>query len=174
MQPVCLPRVSQGPSRYVHTVGRSDRRRDGKVFRIRSMEAYISAVVGRNARLSAAGGLKYLKENGLWRDSQAKPTYRSYEAQGFNTPSRKVEIASKAMEAAGAGVLPEFPVEAGSGDTLSLVLLSVERAYVRPNRVMHVAFGDSSIQPGVDPPERASALAQSRRDEYASPITSER
>ncbi|MCL5105281.1 MAG: molybdopterin-dependent oxidoreductase [Armatimonadetes bacterium] len=68
------------------------------------LEAQISGVDG----LVRAGGLRYLEEKGVWFDSAKKPTYRSYEQQGFATPSRKFEIYSERIAKAGGSGLPAY------------------------------------------------------------------
>ena len=68
------------------------------------LDAQISGVDG----LVRAGGFKYLEEKGVWFDPAKKPTYRSYEQQGFATPSRKFEVYSERIAKAGGSGLPTY------------------------------------------------------------------
>jgi anaerobic selenocysteine-containing dehydrogenase len=77
-------------------------------FQFSSTEGYLRAAIGQIEGLVKAGGLDYLKEQGVWLDSAIQPTYRSYEKQGFKTPSGKFEVYSKHLEEAGFAPLPSF------------------------------------------------------------------
>jgi anaerobic selenocysteine-containing dehydrogenase len=72
-----------------------------RYFKFNSTEEYFKRVVSGVEKLDKAGGLKYLKENGVWLDSNAKPQYKSYESKGFNTPSGKMEIYSERLKQKG-------------------------------------------------------------------------
>ncbi|MDP2662766.1 MAG: molybdopterin-dependent oxidoreductase [Dehalococcoidia bacterium] len=175
MQPVLPP---QGESRPFHDICIQLAGLIGggmeKYFEFGSMEGYVSAIAARIPGLSEAGGLKYLKQNGCWRDPQARPTYRSYEAKGFSTPSGKVEIASKAMQAAGASALPEFsPTQArDGGDQLSLVTFQWNvHTYGRTASCMWLSE-IAHDNPVWIHPERANALGIRKGDTVS--ITSEK
>jgi len=85
-------------------------------FKFNSTEEYIKRVVSRIERLEKAGGLNYLKENGVWFDPDAKPRYRSYESKGFNTPSGKIEIYSERLKRRGFHPHPTYEPISGHGD----------------------------------------------------------
>jgi len=70
-------------------------------FKFNSAEEYIRRKVSEIGKLERAGGWKYLKENGVWFDPKEKPKYRAYEPNGFNTPSRKIEIYSERLKRKG-------------------------------------------------------------------------
>jgi anaerobic selenocysteine-containing dehydrogenase len=72
-----------------------------RYFKFNSTEEYIKRVVSGVEKLDKAGGLSYLKENGVWLDSSGKPQYKSYESNGFNTPSGKMEIYSDRLKQKG-------------------------------------------------------------------------
>jgi anaerobic selenocysteine-containing dehydrogenase len=61
-------------------------------FKFNSTEEYINKVVSGIKKLEKGGGLKYLKENGIWFDGNVNSRYKSYELKRFNTPSGKIEI----------------------------------------------------------------------------------
>lgn len=109
MQPVMKP---FGESLPFHDVSIELARRIGggmeKYFDFGSMEAYVSAIASQVPGLAEVGGLKYLKENGVWRDPQAKPAYRKFERGGFDTPSGKFEVLSRALEQKGLSAFPDF------------------------------------------------------------------
>ncbi len=117
MQPVIK---SLGESLPFHDVFMELARRIGggmeKYFDFGSMEAYVSAIASQVPGLDQVGGLKYLKENGLWRDPQARPAYRSFESGGFRTPSGKYEVLSSAMEQKGLSALPDFSPSSQGGE----------------------------------------------------------
>ncbi len=69
---------------------------------------YLRAMANSIPGLKALGGLEYLKEHGVWHDSQTKPAYRSYQDNGFATPSKKLEIASPSLQSKGTAVLPDY------------------------------------------------------------------
>jgi anaerobic selenocysteine-containing dehydrogenase len=77
-----------------------------RYFKFNSTEEYIKKVASGIEKLEKAGGLKYLKENGVWFDSNGKPRYRSYESKRFNTPSGKIEIYSERLKRKGFQPLP--------------------------------------------------------------------
>jgi len=85
-------------------------------FKFNSNEEYIKKVVSGIDKLEKAGGLKYLKENGVWFDSNTKPKYRSYESKGFNTPSKKIEIYSERLRKKGFQPQPIYDPIPGHGD----------------------------------------------------------
>lgn len=77
-------------------------------FQFNSTEEYLKSVVSKIDKLSKAGGLDYLKQNGVWYDPEARPSYKSYETAGFGTPSGKFEIYSERLERLGFDPLPVF------------------------------------------------------------------
>ncbi len=87
-----------------------------RYFKFRSTEEYIKMVVSGVEKLDKAGSLEYLKENGVWFDSNAKSKYRSYESRGFNTPSRKIEIYSERLKRRGFNTYPTFEPIPAHGD----------------------------------------------------------
>jgi anaerobic selenocysteine-containing dehydrogenase len=87
-----------------------------RYFKFNSTEGYIKKVVSGIEKLEKAGGLKYLKENGVWFDSNAKAKYRSYESKGFNTPSGKIEIYSERLKRRGFHPHPTYEPVPGHGD----------------------------------------------------------
>jgi anaerobic selenocysteine-containing dehydrogenase len=77
--------------------------------------------------LEGSGGLKYLKENGVWFDKNEKPRYRTFESKGFNTPSGKIEIYSERLKRRGFHPLPTYEPIPGHGDLKGkFVLVTVE------------------------------------------------
>jgi anaerobic selenocysteine-containing dehydrogenase len=87
-----------------------------RYFKFNSTEEYIKKVASGIEKLEKAGGLKYLKENGVWFDSNVKPRYRSYESKRFNTPSGKIEIYSERLKRKGFQPLPTYEPIPGHGD----------------------------------------------------------
>jgi anaerobic selenocysteine-containing dehydrogenase len=70
-------------------------------FKFNSTGEYIKKRVSGIEKLERAGGWKYLKENGVWFDPKERPKYRAYEPNGFNTPSRKIEVYSERLKRKG-------------------------------------------------------------------------
>jgi thiosulfate reductase/polysulfide reductase chain A len=96
-------------------------------FKFNSTEEYIKRVVSGVEKLEQGGGLKYLKESGVWFDSNIKPRYRSYEIKGFNTPSGKIEIYSERLKRRRFHPLPTYEPIPGHGDLKGkFVLVTVE------------------------------------------------
>ena len=87
-----------------------------RYFKFNSTEEYIKKVASGIEKLEQAGGLKYLKENGVWFDNNAKPRYRSYELKRFNTPSGRIEIYSERLKRKGFQPLPTYEPIPGHGD----------------------------------------------------------
>jgi len=79
-----------------------------KYFNFNSTKEYIKLLVSEIDGLNQAGGLNYLKDNGVWYDAQYQPEYKLYEKKGFKTPSGKIEIYSKRMEEKGFNPLPVY------------------------------------------------------------------
>ena len=77
-------------------------------FPFATAEDYWRACISHIAALVKVGGLDYLKEHGVWFDPEAKPNYKSYEKEGFETPSGKFEIYSKILEEKGFNPLPVY------------------------------------------------------------------
>jgi thiosulfate reductase/polysulfide reductase chain A len=96
-------------------------------FRFNSTEEYIKKAVSDINKLEGSGGLKYLKENGVWFDKNEKPRYRTFESKGFNTPSGKIEIYSERLKRRGFHPLPTYEPVPGHGDLKGkFVLVTVE------------------------------------------------
>ena len=96
-------------------------------FRFNSTEEYIKKAVSDINKLEGSGGLKYLKENGVWFDKNEKPRYRTFESKGFNTPSGKIEIYSERLKRRGFHPLPTYEPIPGHGDLKGkFVLVTVE------------------------------------------------
>lgn len=87
-----------------------------RYFKFESTEEYLRKVASGINKLEKAGGLKYLKENGVWFDSQEKPRYRLYESKGFQTPSGKMEIYSERLKRKGFQPHPVYEPIPGHGD----------------------------------------------------------
>ncbi len=108
-QPVVKP---QGEAVPFHNIAIELARRVGggleKPFAFGSMEDYIKIAISRIEGLTRAGGLDYLKEHGVWRDPVAQPEYRTYEKEGFNTPSGQFEVYLPQLEEAGQPTLPTY------------------------------------------------------------------
>ena len=109
---------AQGESVPVHDILIELARRLGNgmegYFAFGNMESYVSAAVAKIEGLDKAGGLKYLKANGLWIDATVPIYYRSYEKRGFATPSGKYEVHSKTPEGTGLAALPTYEPIAAS------------------------------------------------------------
>ncbi|MFQ5852077.1 MAG: molybdopterin-dependent oxidoreductase [Candidatus Binatia bacterium] len=73
-----------------------------------SPQEYWEASLAHIGKLRAAGGLSYLKERGVWFDSEARPNYRSYQREGFKTPSGKFEVYSTVLKEKGFSPLPSY------------------------------------------------------------------
>jgi anaerobic selenocysteine-containing dehydrogenase len=87
-----------------------------RYFKFNSTEEYIKKVASGIEKLEKGGGFKYLKENGIWFDNNAKPRYRSYELKRFSTPSGKIEIHSERLKRRGFQPLPTYEPIPGHGD----------------------------------------------------------
>lgn len=85
-------------------------------FKFSSTEEYLKKAVSGINLLEKSGGLNYLKESGVWFDPKAKPTYRSYETKGFQTPSGKIEIYSERLKKKGFPPLPVYEPIPDHGD----------------------------------------------------------
>lgn len=79
-----------------------------KYFSFGTMEDYVKTAISRIEGLQRAGGLDYLKEYGVWLDPVAEPEYRTYEKEGFNTPSGQFEVYNAQLEEAGLPALPTY------------------------------------------------------------------
>ncbi|MBI2953152.1 MAG: molybdopterin-dependent oxidoreductase [Chloroflexi bacterium] len=108
-QPVIKP---LGESKPVHDIliGLANRMAGGmeKHFAFATMESYIEAAIGKIEGLPQAGGLNFLKSNGVWVNQASRVSYRSFEKGGFNTPTKQVEVYSKQMEANRFAPLPTY------------------------------------------------------------------
>lgn len=85
-------------------------------FRVTSTEEYIQKVISSIARLEKAGGWDLLRERGVWFDPEERPRYRSFEARGFRTSSKKIEIHSERLRRRGFQPLPTYEPVPGHGD----------------------------------------------------------
>jgi len=85
-------------------------------LRFNSTEEYIKKAISGIPKLESAGGLSYLKENGVWLDKNEKVKYRAYESKGFRTPSGKIEIHSERLRTKGFQPLPAYEPIPGHGD----------------------------------------------------------
>jgi len=85
-------------------------------FRFNSTEEYIKKALSGIPKLESAGGLSYLKENGVWFDKNEKVRYKAYESTGFKTPSGKIEIQSERLKSRGFQPLPTYEPIPGHGD----------------------------------------------------------
>ena len=85
-------------------------------FRSNSAEDYVKKAISGLSKLESAGGLKYLRENGVWFDKNEKPRYRAYESKGFKTPSGKIEVYSERLKRKGFQPLPTYEPIPGHGD----------------------------------------------------------
>ncbi|MBI2305513.1 MAG: molybdopterin-dependent oxidoreductase [Chloroflexi bacterium] len=75
-------------------------------------EDYLRAAVSGIPKLKEAGGLEYLKEKGVWYDTEARPMYGAYRDAGFETPSRRWEVFSSRLQERGFPPLPTYqPLE---------------------------------------------------------------
>ncbi|MDO8673520.1 MAG: molybdopterin-dependent oxidoreductase [Dehalococcoidia bacterium] len=82
-------------------------------FQFYSTQGYISTVLQNFDGLTKAGGLEFLKKNGVWTDAASKPAYKTYEKAGFRTPSGKYEVLSGEFSDRQLPALPDFePVKA--------------------------------------------------------------
>lgn len=108
-QPVVKP---QGEARSFQEVCAELARRLGggmdNYFRFGSYQAYLREMALRVPGLAQAGGWEMLRRDGVWYDAEAKPAYRSYLANGFNTPSGRFETYSSRLLARGYAPLPTF------------------------------------------------------------------
>lgn len=85
-------------------------------FRFNSAKDYIKKAISGIPKLESAGGLSYLKENGVWFDKNEKVRYKAYESRGFKTPSGKIEIHSERLRSKGFQPLPTYEPIPGHGD----------------------------------------------------------
>lgn len=85
-------------------------------FKFGSTEEYLKKIISEITPLERSGGLTYLKENGIWYDTKAKPTYRFYESKGFKTPSGKIEVYSEWLKKKGFSPLPVYEPIPDHGD----------------------------------------------------------
>ncbi|MGQ9645363.1 MAG: molybdopterin-containing oxidoreductase family protein, partial [Thermodesulfobacteriota bacterium] len=95
-----------------HRMGAGFRRN----FRFNSSEEYIKKALSGIPKLESAGGVSYLKENGVWFDKNEKVRYKAYESKGFKTPSGKIEIYSERLKSRGFEPLPAYEPIPGHGD----------------------------------------------------------
>ncbi|MBI5182911.1 MAG: molybdopterin-dependent oxidoreductase [Nitrospinae bacterium] len=79
-----------------------------KYFDFATPEDYLDTAILNIDKLVNVGGLYYLMEKGVWYDKDEKPVYRSYEKNGFNTPSGKFEIYSEKMKEHGFDPMPTY------------------------------------------------------------------
>ena len=116
-QPIIHPYAKSVPMSDIcielaHRIGGGLRRN----FRFNSTEEYIKKAISAIPKIESAGGLSYLKENGVWFDKNEKVRYRAYESKGFKTPSGKIEIHSERLKTKGFQPLPTYEPIPGHGD----------------------------------------------------------
>lgn len=116
-QPIVPP---QGESVPFHDICMQLARRIGgemeQYFAFRAMKHYIAGLIAQIDGLVRAGGLEYLRENGVWFNATAHPQYRSYEKKGFATPSGKYEVYVQQLREAGSAPLPTYEGVPGHQD----------------------------------------------------------
>ena len=103
-------------------------------FRFNSTEDYLKKVISGIGKLEKSGGLKYLKEHGVWFDKNEKPRYRAYESKGFKTPSGKIEIYSERLRRKGFQPLPTYEPIPGHGDLKGKFVLATYEPNVMGSR----------------------------------------
>ena len=70
-------------------------------------KGYIKAQLKKTKGLEGTDALKRLEKEGFWVDPSVSPSYASYRASGFKTPSRKMELYASRLKKEG---LSPFPV----------------------------------------------------------------
>ncbi|MBP1715753.1 MAG: molybdenum enzyme related to thiosulfate reductase and polysulfide reductase, large subunit [Deltaproteobacteria bacterium] len=94
-------------------------------------EEFIDRVSARIEGLAAGGGVQGLKREGVWIQTGAKPSYRSFEKKGFPTPSGKGEIFSKRLQDRGLPAMPVYePISAHQDLKEGELILTVHRVNV--------------------------------------------
>ncbi|MBP1719306.1 MAG: molybdenum enzyme related to thiosulfate reductase and polysulfide reductase, large subunit, partial [Deltaproteobacteria bacterium] len=94
-------------------------------------EEFIDRIAARIEGLAAGGGLQGLKKEGVWMQTGAKPSYRSFEKKGFPTPSGKGEIFSKRLQDRGLPAMPVYePIAAHQDLKEGELILTVHRVNV--------------------------------------------
>ncbi len=97
-----------------------------RFFPFARAEDYWEAAIAGVEGLPQAGGLYSLSKKGFWYDEKAEPRYRSYEVEGFKTPSGKFELFSQRLKDLGFSPLPAFePIPAHrkmAGDEFHLIV----------------------------------------------------
>jgi anaerobic selenocysteine-containing dehydrogenase len=102
-------------------------------------EEFLERISSRLEGLAAGGGMPRLKSEGVWIESGAKPSYRSFEKKGFPTPSGKAEIFSKRLQERGLPALPVYaPIPAHQDWKDGDLILTVHRV-----NVMSPALGNA-------------------------------
>ncbi len=71
-------------------------------------EEYLRHRISGIAPLVRAGGLDYLKKHSVFFNKETPPQYEVYAQRGFDTPSGKIEVYSKSLEAQGFHPLPIY------------------------------------------------------------------
>lgn len=79
-----------------------------RYFPFASVEEVVEAEAGSIPGLVKAGGLDTLRRHGVWSDPDARPAYKTYEKDGFPTPSKRIEVFSERLKAAGFDPLPTY------------------------------------------------------------------
>jgi anaerobic selenocysteine-containing dehydrogenase len=105
-----------------------------RFFSFSSIPDYLEAVASQIPGLAEAGGLDYLKENGVWFDPESKPRYKLYERDAFPTPSGMAEVYSEAMAAEGFLPLPAYePIDGhDSAESEGLILTTFKPPTLSP------------------------------------------
>jgi len=105
-------------------------------FPYKSSLDFLTKAVARLEGISKKGGFELLQKEGVWFDTQAKPTYRSYERRGLATPSGKLEIFSKTLQDKGVPALPAYvPIKSHQGIKEEEIILTVYRPNVMTLRL---------------------------------------
>jgi len=99
-------------------------------------EDFIRKAAARIPGLSKAGGIEFLKKEGVWFDPGERPVYRSFEKKGFPTPSGKLEIFSQRLQDRGLPALPVYlPIQAHQALKEDELILTVYRPNVLTMRL---------------------------------------
>jgi len=109
-------------------------------FKFNSAEEYVKKAISGLPKLESAGGLKYLKENGVWFDKNEKPRHRAYESKGFKTPSGKIEVYSERLKRKGFQPLPTYEPIPGHGDLKGKFVLVTYEPNVMGSRTANLKW----------------------------------
>jgi len=82
--------------------------RVANMFNYRNIEDYIKEIATEIPGLTPSEDFANLKKHGIWVSDRQKVRYRTYQAKGFKTPSKKFEIAATALRKQGIAPLPKY------------------------------------------------------------------